>query len=140
MDERARFNVKRRIVRHPPDAAQLSSLARRVRYEGSPLHKRNPGDFGLTPPAQPRLDKTLCDGVHVTSPIEALRLLRDGVQRGVFSEQRRGDFPQNVWAVMQDGTVLEAQQGSPGSGTYHGYPLAANDPFRAVVLRAWNRA
>ena len=51
----------------------------RVKYGGNPEHKRNPGDFGLTPPSQPRADKTLCDEVAVFKRTTALRLLRKGI-------------------------------------------------------------
>lgn len=40
-------------------ASERDSMRMGARYEGSPHHKRNPGDFGLTPPSAPRLDKTL---------------------------------------------------------------------------------
>ena len=47
------FNPKRRIASsgHASQVA-LDALAQRVRYGGNPEHKRNPGDFGLTPPAE----------------------------------------------------------------------------------------
>jgi RES domain-containing protein len=40
----------------------------------------------LTPPAQPRDDKSLCDTVRIFHRDEALRLLRAGVERGMISE------------------------------------------------------
>jgi hypothetical protein len=51
-------------------------LWRSVTYGGNPEHKRNPGDFGLTPPAQGRKDKTLCDTVEVFERQNALEHLR----------------------------------------------------------------
>ncbi len=108
-----------------------------VRYTGNPEHKRNPGDFGLTPPSIPRPGKTLCDEVEVYSRTEALALLMAGLQRGMFSAQERDGWPQNVWAVTEKGDPVEAQL--EGSGTYHGYPMAEADPFRAKVLEAWTR-
>ena len=60
MARRNRFNPKRRIC-EAADPSDLEGIAGRVRDVGNPEHKRNPGDFGLTPPAQPRADKTLCD-------------------------------------------------------------------------------
>jgi hypothetical protein len=50
-------------------------LRRAASYEGSPYHKRSPGDFGLIPPAAPRLDKTLCDEGGVTARAGADALL-----------------------------------------------------------------
>lgn len=130
------FNPKRRIAAAPdPDA--LDDLAARVRYGGNPEHKRNPGDFGLTPPARPRADKSKCDWAGIVERAVALRLLREGIRRGLVSEQRRGGYPQNVWALTDDGYPLEAQLENSVSGAYHGYPMPETDPFRDVVLERW---
>lgn len=130
------FNPKRRIAAAPdPDA--LEDLAARVRYGGNPEHKRNPGDFGLTPPARPRADKSKCDWAGIVERAVALRLLREGIRRGLVSEQRRGGYPQNVWALTNDGYPLEAQLENSVSGAYHGYPMPETDPFRDVVLEHW---
>ncbi|OQA09809.1 MAG: hypothetical protein BWY66_00402 [bacterium ADurb.Bin374] len=109
-----------------------------VSYGGNPEHKKNPGDFGLTPPSSPRPDKTLCDGVGIVSRRQALRLLREGIRRGLISNQMRGRFPQNIWAVTSDGAPLEAQLENPDMGIYHGYPLPEHDPFRERVLERWS--
>ena len=132
---RATFNPKRRIRTAAPD--DLADLAKRVKYTGSPLHKRNPGDFGLTPPSQPRQDKILCDITGITTVRESLRLLRRGVSKGLISEQTWGGFPQNIWAVTEDGIPLEAQLENREKGTYHGYPMPTSDRFRDQVLRHW---
>ena len=133
---RSTFNPKRKIRTAAPDD-DLADLAKRVKYTGSPLHKRNPGDFGLTPPSQPRQDKILCDITGITTVRESLRLLRRGVSKGLISEQTRGGFPQNIWAVTEDGIPLEAQLENREKGTYHGYPMPASDRFRDQVLRHW---
>ena len=135
--QRRRFNNKRRI-RQPGVLENRTDLAVRVVYTGNPVHKRNPGDFGLTPPADPRDDKTLCDSVGISSHALALGLLRRGIERGLVSEQVRGDFPQNVWVVDENGNPLEAQLENRTQGAYHGYPLALNDPFRDQVLAFWS--
>ena len=132
--ERPNSNPKRRICR-PNDLPDLDDLAARVRYEGHPFHKRNPGDFEVG--AQPRGDKTLCDAVEIFRHATALRLLRAGVRCGLISVQTRGGFPQNIWAVSDDGRPLEAQQGSPGHGIYHGYPLLQRDELWEKVLDRW---
>lgn len=136
MRQRITFNPKRRI-REESDPEEISRLVGRVRYGGNPAHKKNPGDFDLKPPAQPRADKTLCDAVGITKRSEALQLLQEGVRRGLVSEQTRGDFPQNVWAVTQDGIPLEAQLENLDQGTYHGYPMPSTDDFREEVSRRW---
>ena len=71
------------------------------------------------------------------SRAEALALLREGFERGMFSAQERDGWPQNVWAVTKAGEPLEAQL--EGQGAYHGYPMAEADPFRDKVLERWER-
>ena len=138
MRHRTKFNRKREIQK-APDLEELARLAKRVKYGGNPTHKRNPGDFGLMHQAQPRDDKTLCDAVGINRLDDALRLLREGIGRGLVSVQTRGDFPQNVWAVAADGTPLEAQLENQVQGSYHGYPLTAADPLYSEVLTRWEQ-
>ena len=98
--KRRTFNPKRRIcTKQEFQGLQevLSALLENVRYGGNPEHKRNPGDFGLKPPSAPRPGKTLCDEVQIFSQTEALRLLREGLRRGMFSPQQHNGWPQNVW-------------------------------------------
>ena len=95
---RRRFNPKREI-QDACDPTELDRLVEEVQYVGNPAHKKAPGDFNLTPPFQPRPDKTLCNGVGVTSKAEALLLLRKGISKGLISLQTRGNFPQNIWSV-----------------------------------------
>ena len=135
--QRQRFNDKRRI-RQSCSEEHLTDLAAKVSYTGSPYHKRDPGDFGLTPPSQPRPDKTLCDSVGIFSKSIATRLLSSGIVAGLISEQTRGEFPQNVWVVEETGYPLEAQLENRTQGTYHGYPMPLNDPFRNQVLASWS--
>jgi hypothetical protein len=117
-------------------ATTLQSLSTRVLYSGNPAHKKNPGDFGLTPPAQPRLNKILCDATGIQRQ-SAMKLLRKGVKLGLVSLQHRGDFPQNIWAVSDNGFALEAALENIESGTYHGYPMEAIDPLAVEVKRRW---
>lgn len=133
---RRSFNPKRRIA-ESPDPDELESLARRVSYGGNPAHKRNPGNFDLTPPSAPRRDKTLCDGVEVFQREKAVELLRRGILRGLIGERRRGRYPQNVWSVTDSGHPLEAQLENREQGVYHGYPMTSADPFAEEVLEHW---
>lgn len=110
--KRTSFNSKRSIVSAPAEA-DLKRWRKAVSYGGNPEHKKNPGDFGLTPPASPRRDKTLCDGVNIFQKAVALKLLKEGVP-------------------------LEAQLENAGDGTYHGYPMPADDAFREKVMEKWN--
>ena len=94
--KRKSFNPKRRIASAPVQA-DLDRLAGEVRYGGKPDHKRNPGDFGLTPPSLPRDDKSLCDEIRLFRRAEALRLLRLGVERGMISPWDGTGYPKNIW-------------------------------------------
>lgn len=131
-----RYNPKREIVAVLSDEGK-QRLRDNVRYGGNPEHKRNPGDFGLTPPASPRRDKTLCDVVGIFHREVALEHLRRGIERGLVSTQFAGDWPQNIWSLTDDGRPLEAQLENVGQGVYHGYPLPESDPFADVVREAW---
>jgi hypothetical protein len=130
-----RFNPKRRIV-NSTDEARLQALSQRVVYVGNPAHKKHPSDFGLTPPAQPRLNKTLCDGTQVKLQ-SAMRLLRKGAKLGLISVQEHHGLPQNIWAVSSDGIALEAQLDNVEAATYHGYPMGSGDPLANEILTRW---
>lgn len=136
MKKRTSFNPKR-CIRDTCDDIDLVTLARSVGYSGNPEHKRNPGDFGLTPPSQPRPDKTLCDIVRIMTKYEALNLLQDGVRKGMVSQRFCNGFPQNIWAVTNEGYPVEAQLENEGLGTYHGYPMSERAPFYGEVLARW---
>jgi hypothetical protein len=131
-----KFNNKRRI-RENCDPDFLERLCGTVRYGGNPEHKRNPGDFGLTPPSLPRPDKSLCDAVSIFSKLEALTLLRQGVRKGLVSIAEINGFPQNIWSVTGDGCPLEAQLENSEQGVYHGYPMVETDPLRMKIIEAW---
>lgn len=141
MRRRQTYNPKRRIRTFGDDhrgkvrrLRLVERLLSAVDYGGNPEHKRDPGDFGLTPPANPRRDKTLCDGVNIRTRKEAVRLLQAGIRRGLISEQTRGEYPQNIWSVTEEGVPLEAQLENVEQGIYHGYPIPETDPFREEVL------
>jgi hypothetical protein len=139
---RKSFNPKHSFAGAPSEDDIKRWLAK-VCYGGNPEHKKNPGDYGLTPPSIPRPDKTLCDLAGIFNRAQALQLLKDGIQKGLISQQTRGGFPQNVWAVCKvnnQDIALEAQLENAGNGTYHGYPLPEDDAFREKVLHRWNQA
>ena len=129
------YNTKRQLadLRYWPQE-RLQQIDQRLLYGENPEHKRNPGDFGLTPPSGTRIGEMLCDDVGLFHRQEALELLRSGVAAGLISERCVNGWPQNIWAV-QDGRVLEAQLEQSETGTYHGYPLQAEDPFAELVLQ-----
>ena len=133
---RRRFNPKRTISDIAPPA-DLASLAARVSYTANPEHKGRPGEFALMPPVKPHPDKAKCDRIGILKQSVALRLLREGVVRGLVSRQVRGGFPQNIWAVTDDGDPVEAQLENQTLGTYCGYTMPETDPLSEVILRLW---
>lgn len=138
--KRSKFNRKRRFASPLPSPDMLARLAEVVCYGGNPAHKRNPGDFGLVPPSQPRDHKSLCDEAGVLRRAEALRLLKCGVLRGMISDWDGTGFPRNIWSMTDDGLPLEAQLENAARGIYHGYPLETNDDFRVEVLARWSQS
>lgn len=115
-------------------------LRAHAQYEGSPLHKRNPGDFGLTPPSAPRADKTLCDEAHVFQVQVAKDLLLSAIDGGIVSEGTASPgFPKQLWVVDSTGQVFEAMHGGSQTGRYHGYPIRRTDPLFDEIVTAWNR-
>lgn len=139
---RVRQNKKRKMITEIPNSDIRDDLAKQVHYTGSPYHKQNPVDYNLTPPSQPRPDKTLCDSAGIITRNEAQDLLCQGVKKGLFSEPQDGQsFPKHIWSVKMDANgnpiVFEAKYNNSGPGDYHGYPLPDADPFREVVLQRW---
>lgn len=136
----AQFNPKRKLlssVEAEVRVTELRALAGRARYGGNPEHKKNPGDFGLVPPSDPRQGKSLCDVAKIFNRNKAEELLRAGLLKGLVSDRMVGDWPKNVWAVTEDGFAMEAQLENPDLGTYHGYPMPDTDPLSAEVIRRW---
>ena len=136
------FNTKRKLL--SPGEAQvradeLRALASRARYGGNPEHKKNPGDFGLVPPSDPRQGKSLCDVAKIFKHSEAEKLLRAGLCQGLVSDRMVGEWPKNVWSVTDDGFAVEAQLENPDLGIYHGYPMPEADPLSQEVIRRWER-
>jgi hypothetical protein len=135
------FNPKRRPL--TPDAnelARLSALAEVVTYGGNPEHKRNPGDFGLTPPSDPRRAKSLCDAANIFSRAVAHSLLQKGLKKGLVSDRNVDGWPKNIWAVTESGIPLEAQVENPVLCSYHGYPMPDSDPLASEVVKRWRDA
>lgn len=135
-----RKETRRRIRSTPLTDEERDYLKKYACYEGSPLHKRNPGNFGLTPPAAPRPDKTLCDEAGIFSRRLANELFGKGIERGLVSEVTGYDrFPKYIWIVDEDGRVFEANYGGSHNGCYHGYPIRHSDPLFEQIGKAWNQ-
>ena len=117
---------------------ELEEMAQGVRYRASPYHKSSPLAWGLSRPV-PRADKTICEGSGITCCRDAAELLKSGIRRGMVSEDQRGGWPQNIWAVDAEGTVYEAQLSNRELGEYHGYPMKHGDKFAEFLLSEWER-
>lgn len=137
-----RSRPRRRTVLSATGAVDGSELARMetmATYRPSPYHKFGSSAAGLQSAPAPRPDKTICDRPTSGRGRNALDLLRSGFRRGMVSEQRRGDWPQNVWAVDEEGVVYEAQLGNLEAGEYHGYPMKQDDSFAGFIRDEWKR-
>jgi len=134
--QRNTFSPKRMFADSPPRSV-LEQLCENVSYEGSPYHKKDPRRFRLPTPPQPRSDKSLCDeaDVSIQSESDALALLKEGISRGMISQQQKNGFPKHIWAVL-GGIPFEAILGNEVTGCYHGYPLR-RDRFGQQVLEKW---
>lgn len=133
----ARKETRRNIRATRLTEGEKAALRARAVYEGSPHHKRNPGDFGLTPPAAPRPDKTLCDEAGIVERARARDLLARAIEHGIVSDRDAGGFPKQMWAVDEHEQVFEAMIGGTQQGHYHGYPIRQGDPLHAEILAAW---
>ena len=119
--QRHRDNPKARKVAPPPEGIDLAQVAESCRYAvDNPYHKARPGSAGTPPRHRP--DASLCPSDLVDCRERIEQWLRDAVRAGRIGAWE-GGFPRYVWH-REGGTVFEARQGSPGSGEYHGYPLA----------------
>lgn len=58
---------------------------------------------------------------------------------GMVSAPSDTGFPKFIWCVDDDETVYEAKTDPREPGPYHGYPLEAEDDFRAYVLAEWKK-
>lgn len=132
--ERPVKNHKRKIAYDP--ALGRHVLQNGPRYVGNPLHKRNPGDFGLIPPACASARKNLCDDVGIFNRRIAQQLLEEGLRRGFLSVNMCEGWPCNIWAVSAGDIPLEARPDQT-SGTCHGFPLSKNDPLYKEILTRW---
>lgn len=136
------FNPKRKLLtpaQVQARAVDLTKLAERARYGGNPEHKKNPGDFGLVPPSDPRQGKSLCDVAGIFRRDSAEKLLQAGLRNGLVSDRMAGEWPKNVWSVTDDGIAMEAQLENLELGIYHGYPMPDTDPLSLEVIRRWER-
>lgn len=139
MPTRQSNNPKRRIA--PTDETEpqfLDRVAATAVYTGHAQHKSKPADYGFHPPADPRPNKSLCDGSRVIKLAEATALFRAGIRRGMISTYRVDGLPKYIWAVDAYGHVYEAKL-SKNSQNYHGYELGCNESaMKKTVAKEWH--
>lgn len=87
----------RREQAEPPPHVDLTEIAGRASYIGSPEHKDRPF-FGVHP--MPRSDATICPP-HLDSPTQLTAWLQSAIRRGHVGAPWEGDFPRYAW--YQDG-------------------------------------
>jgi hypothetical protein len=131
----------------PFTSEELKRLAKMVKYEGDPRHKKGRGDFVLQAGIKPNPKKTLCDVSGIDKEHQALSLLRKGLELGIvsppdprcyspeLSAEAALRWPKCVWAVKGD-VVLEARH--TVNGIYHGYPELESQALREIVISCWN--
>jgi hypothetical protein len=137
---RARDATEREIRATTLNAEERTFLRANAAYEGSPFHKRDPNNFGLTPPTYPRPDKTLCDEAGITDKAIAYALFSRAIEVGLVSRAWNDGFPKQIWMVDAGNQVFEAIYGGSRRGRYHGYPVRLRDPLFDQVRAAWERA
>ncbi len=133
----AREATEREIRTTPLSEDERTFLRAHAAYEGSPFHKKEPNNFGLTPPTYPRPDKTLCDEAGITDKAIAFALFDRALEVGLVSRAWKDGFPKQIWVVDDGNQVFEAIYGGSKRGCYHGYPVRLRDPLFAQVRTAW---
>jgi hypothetical protein len=117
---RRRRPLLRRLGQAPADI-DVTAVAARVRYVGSPEHKDFPSFAGQP---RPRADASLCDQRLRQEEIDAW--LRLAIERGAFSEYWEDGFPRYLWYKDGD-TVYEGRLINRDSGEYKGWPLERSE-------------
>lgn len=135
---KARAETERSIRDQPLTDKQRAFLQEQARYEGSPLHKKDPHNFDLTPPTSPREDKTLCDEAGIFEKQVAFDLFALAIDVGLVSAKDKVEgFPAQMWVVDEHGRVFEMIYGGSRTGRYHGYPIRRSNPLFERISVAW---
>ena len=114
-----RKRPQRRIIQPPPAGIDVSVLASRVSYVGSPEHKTRPSFAGMP---RPRADATKCDTELNDCLKEIQQWLRRAFKVQCFGGPWEGDFPRYAWCKVGE-IVYEARLVNRGNGQYKGWLL-----------------
>jgi len=113
----------RTICRAIPRDVNLSDLAQRLAYVGSPEHKSYPTSSG---PPRLRADASKCDPSFKNRVQEIENSLRAAVRSGQVGGPWENGLPRYAWNRL-DGVCFEARLVNAESGAYKGYPLSAEE-------------
>lgn len=119
--------MRREVSQTPPPDVNLSALASRTSYVGSPEHKSFPSFAG---PPRLRADASKCDP-NLKDPEQITEWLRAAITAGNFSSLWEGDFPRYVWH-REGGLVYEGRLVNRQLGQYKGYPLRQDEWPRGI--------
>jgi hypothetical protein len=116
---------------------RFSELKKTVHYIGDPEHKKNPNhDFECIPLTHYKRGKTCCDDVNIFKIKTALYLLHLAFEKGLVSPAENSkEWPKRVWAVTENGKVLEGRH--TGNGQYHGFPVLDDSAMVKIVNDRW---
>ena len=118
-----RKRPQRRSIEPPPEGIDVSGLASRVTYVGSPEHKTAPSFAGQP---RPRGDATKCDTALSDRLGDIQRWLRHAVEVQCFGGPWEGGFPRYVWCKVGE-IVFEARLVNRGFGQYKGWQLEPDE-------------
>ena len=121
-----------RKIERPPEAVDLSALASRATYVGSPEHKRAPSFAGHP---RPRADATICDPDLKLAQIQ--KWLQRAFELGCLGSLWEGDFPRYTWTKVGE-VVYEARLVNSELGQYKGYQLNSDEWPDSIVDFKWD--
>ena len=101
----------------------LDALSAKVRYVGSPEHKRAPCPAGHP---SPRADASICDSALIEQWETVQSWLRSALKRGDCGGGWESGFPQYVWHREGD-QCYEARLTNRTKGEYKGYPIGPEE-------------
>jgi hypothetical protein len=108
-----------RSIQPPPEGLDVSGLALRVTYVGSPEHKTESSFAGVP---RPRGDATKCDTALSGRLGDIQRWLRHAFEVQCLGGPWEGGFPRYAWCKVGD-VVYEARLVNRGLGQYKGWQL-----------------
>ena len=112
-----------RIIQPAPEGIDLTGLASRVTYVGSPEHKTGPSFAGAL---RPRGDAAKCDPALNDRLNEIQQWLRRAIEVRCFGGPWEGGFPRYAWCMVGQ-IVYEARLVNRGLGQYKGWQLEPDE-------------